>query len=46
MENRASAVAADAAAKPLREAVAAIEDRPGLPTFTDSHHNLLSILKR
>jgi hypothetical protein len=29
----------------LREAAVAIEDRPGLPTFTDAHHNLLSILK-
>jgi hypothetical protein len=27
------------------EAAEEIEDRPGLPTFTDSHHNLLRILK-
>ena len=33
------------ATKQLREAVADIEDRPGLPTFTDAHHNLLRILK-
>lgn len=32
--------------KPLREAAVAIEDRPGLATFTDAHHNLLTILKR
>ena len=29
----------------LREAAVAIEDKPGLPTFTDAHHNLLRILK-
>jgi len=29
----------------VAEAAAAIEDRPGLPTFTDAHHNLLRILK-
>jgi hypothetical protein len=29
----------------LAEAAEAIEDRPGLPTFTDAHHNLLRILK-
>jgi SAM-dependent methyltransferase len=29
----------------IAEAAAAIEDRPGLPTFTDAHHNLLRILK-
>ena len=33
------------ASKHLREAAAPIEDRPGLPTFTDAHHNLLRILK-
>ena len=33
------------ASEQLRQAAAAIEDRPGLPTFTDSHHNLLRILK-
>ncbi|HWA36911.1 MAG TPA: fused MFS/spermidine synthase [Burkholderiales bacterium] len=30
----------------LLEAAEPIEDRPDLPTFTDSHHNLLRILKR
>ena len=34
------------ASKHLRAAAVAIEDRPGLPTFTDAHHNLLTILKR
>src|SRR5712692_10242690 len=29
----------------LEEAAEEIEDRPGLPTFTDAHHNLLRILK-
>jgi hypothetical protein len=29
----------------LEEAADEIEDRPGLPTFTDAHHNLLRILK-
>jgi len=29
----------------LDEAAEEIEDRPGLPTFTDAHHNLLRILK-
>jgi hypothetical protein len=29
----------------IAEAAAAIEDRPGLPVFTDAHHNLLRILK-
>jgi len=29
----------------LRDAAVAIEDKPGLPTFTDAHHNLLRILK-
>jgi hypothetical protein len=29
----------------IAEAAEEIEDRPGLPTFTDSHHNLLRILK-
>ena len=29
----------------LREAAVAIDDKPGLPTFTDAHHNLLRILK-
>jgi hypothetical protein len=29
----------------IAEAAEAIEDRPGLPTFTDAHHNLLRILK-
>ena len=33
------------ASKHLRDAVTAIEDRAGLPTFTDAHHNLLRILK-
>jgi hypothetical protein len=33
------------ASKQLKEAATPIEDRPGLPTFTDSHHNLLRILK-
>src|SRR3712207_5490546 len=33
-------------AHPKLEAAEAIEDRPDLPTFTDSHHNLLKILKR
>ena len=33
------------ASKQLSEAAAAIEDRAGLPTFTDAHHNLLRILK-
>jgi SAM-dependent methyltransferase len=33
-------------AAPLIDEVAEeIEDRPGLPTFTDAHHNLLRILK-
>jgi len=30
----------------IAEAAEDIEDRPELPTFTDSHHNLLRILKR
>jgi hypothetical protein len=30
----------------LVEAAEEIDDRPDLPTFTDSHHNLLRILKR
>jgi SAM-dependent methyltransferase len=30
---------------PLFEDAEEIEDRPGLPTFTDAHHNLLRILK-
>jgi hypothetical protein len=30
----------------IDEASEPIEDRPDLPTFTDSHHNLLRILKR
>ncbi len=34
------------ASKRLRDAAVPIENRPGLPTFTDSHHNLLWILKR
>ena len=29
----------------LAEDATPIEDRPGLPTFTDAHHNLLRILK-
>jgi hypothetical protein len=29
----------------IAEAAEAIEERPGLPTFTDAHHNLLRILK-
>jgi hypothetical protein len=29
----------------IAEAAEEIEDRPGLPTFTDAHHNLLRILK-
>jgi len=29
----------------LDEAAEEIEDRPGLPSFTDAHHNLLRILK-
>jgi SAM-dependent methyltransferase len=29
----------------VAEAAEAITDRPGLPTFTDAHHNLLRILK-
>jgi len=29
----------------IAEASAPIADRPGLPTFTDAHHNLLRILK-
>ena len=33
------------ASESLREAAVAIDDRPGLPTFTDAHHNLLRILK-
>jgi len=30
----------------IAESADAIEDRADLPTFTDSHHNLLRILKR
>ena len=30
----------------IAEAADSIDDRPELPTFTDSHHNLLRILKR
>ena len=33
------------ASKHLRDAAVPIEDRAGLPTFTDAHHNLLGILK-
>jgi spermidine synthase len=33
------------AAKPIAEAADPIEDRKGMPTFTDAHHNLLRILK-
>jgi hypothetical protein len=33
------------ASRHLGEAATSIEDRPGLPTFTDAHHNLLGILK-
>jgi hypothetical protein len=33
------------AAPPIAEAAEPIEDRRDLPTFTDSHHNLLRILK-
>jgi hypothetical protein len=29
----------------IAEAAEEIEDRPGLPVFTDAHHNLLRILK-
>ena len=29
----------------IAEAAEPIDDRPGLPTFTDAHHNLLRILK-
>jgi hypothetical protein len=29
----------------IAEAAEEIEDRPGLPIFTDAHHNLLRILK-
>ncbi len=29
----------------VRDSAVQIEDRPGLPTFTDAHHNLLRILK-
>ena len=29
----------------IAEAAEGIADRPDLPTFTDSHHNLLRILK-
>jgi hypothetical protein len=29
----------------ISEVSAPIEDRPGLPIFTDAHHNLLRILK-
>jgi spermidine synthase len=29
----------------LRDVAAPIADRPGLPTFTDAHHNLFRILK-
>jgi SAM-dependent methyltransferase len=29
----------------IAEAAEEIQDRPGLPTFTDAHHNLLRILK-
>jgi SAM-dependent methyltransferase len=29
----------------IAEAAESIDDRPGLPTFTDAHHNLLRILK-
>jgi spermidine synthase len=32
-------------AEPISEISDPIEDRPELPTFTDSHHNLLRILK-
>jgi SAM-dependent methyltransferase len=32
-------------AAPLADAADEIEDRPDLPVFTDSHHNLLRILK-
>jgi spermidine synthase len=34
------------ARQPIAEAAEKIADRPELPTFTDSHHNLLRILKR
>jgi hypothetical protein len=33
------------ASKHLKDAATPIEERPGLPTFTDAHHNLLRILK-
>jgi hypothetical protein len=33
------------AAASLRDSAMPIEDKPGLPTFTDAHHNLLRILK-
>jgi len=29
----------------IREAASEVRDRPDLPTFTDSHHNLFRILK-
>ena len=29
----------------IEEAAEPIADKPGLPTFTDAHHNLLRILK-
>jgi hypothetical protein len=29
----------------IAETAVQIDDRPGLPTFTDAHHNLLRILK-
>jgi hypothetical protein len=29
----------------IAESAAPIDDKPGLPVFTDAHHNLLRILK-